>query len=346
MKNIINERKQNWLDLYKGKRQIAYMISPKKQLGEIIQEKPNLWLFEKEHIDATIEWSKKYYQAQMDLIEKVSDDRIPYLYVPTGTEIFAQLFGCKVVYPKDNNPFATPLISDIEDAKTIRIPDIGDEPLATILNMMDKLYDWAGKDAIPKLIDVQTPMDIVALIVEKTEFFMAMIENSDVIFDLSEKVKIVLFKFFDEWFRRYGDEYIAHFPDYFMKGGLTVSEDEIGTVSVDFFEKYFLNELNEISDYYGGIGIHCCADAMHQWGNFAKIRNLRLLNLSQPSNSIISSAYDYFENITAQFHNTQGKGEADAWYTKRPKNARCVYNIEVADIEEAKKVSDEIRQLF
>lgn len=343
MHRIIENRKKNWEELYEGKRNFAYMVSPKVGLGDVVGKRPRAWFFEKKYIDATLEWSKRYYDEQVNLIEKLDDDRIPYLYIPTGTEIFGQSFGCKVKYPNDNMPFALPLIHDLKDVGKLKNTDIGDEPLSTILNMMDRLYDWAGDDAVTKLIDVQTPMDIMALLVEKTAYYIAMLDDPDILFNLVSQIKKVMFDFFDEWFNRYGNEYIAHFPDYFMKGGLSVSEDEIGAVSVELFEKYFLGELDEISEHFGGIGIHCCADSAHQWDNFAKVKNLKLLNLHQP-NEIITKAYEHFENITVQFHNAQGTGDIDKWYTAKPKNARCVYNIEVNDIEEGKKVIENIQK--
>ena len=67
--------------------------------------------------------------------------------------------------------------------------------------------------------------------------------------------------FLDEWFGRYGRDHIAHYPDYFMEGGWTVSEDEVGVVNEEMFEKLFLPELNELSRRYGGIGMHCCVTA-------------------------------------------------------------------------------------
>ena len=71
----------------------------------------------------------------------------------------------------------------------------------------------------------------------------------------------ILTAFLDEWFARYGDEYIAHHPDYYMSKGMTLSEDEIGACGTDVFESMFLPELVSLSEYYGGIGIHCCGPA-------------------------------------------------------------------------------------
>lgn len=56
------------------------------------------------------------------------------------------------------------------------------------------------------LPDVQTPMDIAALIWDKNYFFAAMIEEPEAVKELAHKVSRLYFAFFDEWFRRYGAE--------------------------------------------------------------------------------------------------------------------------------------------
>ena len=38
-------------------------------------------------------------------------------------------------------------------------------------------------------------------------------------------VKELMFEFLDEWFRRYGPSFMAHYPAYYMPNGITMSED-------------------------------------------------------------------------------------------------------------------------
>lgn len=76
--------------------------------------------------------------------------------------------------------------------------------------------------------------------------------------------------------------FIAHFPDYYMPHGLTLSADEVGGVSPAMFERFFLPELSSLSRRYTALGVHCCANARHQWEGFKRIPNLAMLNLVQP----------------------------------------------------------------
>ena len=49
-----------------------------------------------------------------------------------------------------------------------------------------------------------------------------------------------------------------------MPFGMTLSEDNIGSVGPELFESMFLPELNTLSRHYGAIGIHFCTHAHHQ----------------------------------------------------------------------------------
>jgi hypothetical protein len=62
------------------------------------------------------------------------------------------------------------------------------------------------------------------------------------------------------------------------------------------FNEFCLDEICELSERYGGIGIHCCANAKHQWDNLKKIFGLKLLNFVQPMH-IIEETLTYFNNL-------------------------------------------------
>ena len=116
-------------------------------------------------------------------------------------------------------------------------------------------------------------------------------------------IKEFMFSFLDEWFRRYGKEHIAHYPEYYMPYGITVSEDEIGIVSSDMYKEYFREELHEFAMRYGAIGIHCCATADHQWDNLKEVPNLKVLNFVR-SEEDTRKAVEYFGDTVAQYHTT------------------------------------------
>jgi hypothetical protein len=187
-------------------------------------------------------------------------------------------------------------------------------------------------------------MDIAALVWDKNYLFCAMVEKPDAVKALAAKAMELLTKFLDEWLGRYGREFIAHYPPYYMPGGLTLSEDEIGSVSPEMFEEFFLPTLIELSERYGGIGIHCCAQSRHQWEGFRKIPKLRLVNLGGPNTAEdIRVAYELFSPETAHWHYAWTPGEPLREHlAEYPPGTRAVLNFGPPDRDKAIEAAEKM----
>ena len=335
---MIQERKQRWLDFYNPAKPPTGLFMIQYLPG--LEDRP----FPREdNVAERIEWSWHKYRILLDRLEWLEDDSLPFLDAYTGTEIFAAAFGCPVHYPDDNMPFAMPLIHSAAEVDDLPIPSLDTPAVARLFSIADELRRRARADALVRLVDMQSPMDIAALIWDKLTFYPALVENPQAVLALAHKVKTFLVAFLDEWFHCYGREFIAHYPDYYMPYGITLSEDEVGAVSGAMFNQLFLPELVELSERYGAFGMHCCAHARHQWSNFKKIPNLRLLNLVQPP-EVVCKAVDFFAGHTAQFHSFQGEGPAWTWPSQHPPEARMVYEVVVSSREEALETSARMRE--
>jgi hypothetical protein len=318
---IIQPRTQRWLDFYqKGTPRILYLINIQEDFPSRPWPHPDF-------VEARLEWAWQKYCTMLEHLDWLDDDSIPYLDVYTGTEIFGEAFGCKVHYSDDNMPFALPAASTWQEAQKILIPDLASSSLSYLFEMMSRLRNRAGKEALVKMVDLQSPMDISALIWDKNSFYTALIENPGAVIDLSSKVHEFLVQFLDTWFHEFGKTFLAHYPDYYVPYGITLSEDEIGAVNPEMFEKFFFPELESLSRRYGQIGIHCCAHARHQWPNLLKIPNLFLLNLVQ-SLKVTNDAYHYFSPFFTQMHSWTGEGEPWTWPSQIPSQARVVLTID------------------
>ena len=290
------------------------------------------------------------YQIMRKKAELVDDDRVPYLSNVTGTEIFAEAFGCKVHRPDDTNPFALPLIHSAAEADRIKTPDLSTSSLAYLFDIADDLYRRGGPDAVMKPVDIQSPMDIVALIWEKADLFCAMIETPDTVKALADKVRALLVSFFDEWFTRYGTVFIAHYPDYVMHGGITMSVDEVGAVNPEMFREFFRDELTALADHFGGLGIHCCADAKHQWGNFRELPGLKVMNHNAPptrdAHEYLLDAVRFYGDGVAQVPVgwTPG-GTPDTWPAQFPEDTRVVFDVPADDAASAASIASRLQEL-
>ena len=288
-----------------------------------------------------IEWAWEMYQRHLKRMEWLEDDSIPYLDIHTGTEIFAAAFGCDVYRPDNSMPFALPMIHSGSEVAQLEVPDLDTPPLAILFEIADELRRRAGKDALVRLVDIQSPMDIAALIWDKNDLYIGIVESPDAVKELVSKVADLMVKFLDQWFARYGQEFIAHYPIYYMPQGITLSEDEAGAVDAEMFVEFFLPELLKLSHRYGGIGIHCCANARHQWENFKSVSDLRLLNLVQPVDEI-RTAYEFFAHHVPQMHSWSGDGPAWTWPDQYPDTARVVMGASAASRDEALDLSEKL----
>ena len=291
-----------------------------------------------------IDWAKRLYEWQINNMEAYEDDSLPYLFAATGTEIFAEAFGCRVFYPDNNMPFVVPLVSDSSAASKLKPPILENSPLMILFEIIDELRIFAGNEALIRLPDVQCPIDVSALIWDKNDFFPTMIDDPGAVHELAGKVKDLQTAFLDEWFRRYGTNYIAHFPNYYMEGGITMSVDELGCVSPPMFREFFTGEINDLSRRYGGVGIHTCAESIHQWENLKNIERLKLLNLHRSRDQIIK-AFDFFKDTCVQLHYMQESKinllsfTPEIVDTELPEICRVVLPLDARDLEHAKELA-------
>ncbi len=334
--DTIEARKERWRGQVLGTDPPAHLFMIVYDPGG--PERPLPWPTRKAE---RVEWAWQLYLRQRERAEWLRDDTVPFLNLYTGTEIFAEAFGCPVHRPENEMPFALPCVSSAREADRLRAPSVDAYPLGDLWEMADELRRRAGPEAPLRLPDLQSPMDITALIWDKNDLYRALVEAPEAVKALSAKVTSLLSAFLDAWFERYGTEYIAHYPDYLMSGGFTVSEDEAGAVSPGMFAEFFQPHLEALSQRYGGLGVHCCAHARHQWEGFRRLPNLRVLNLVQPP-EIIREAYGFFADGILQYHSWCGEGPPWTWPEQHPPRSRVVMEVAAGSREEAMELSERL----
>ena len=327
----IRERKERWI------RAMAGEPAPRRLLMVRYEPDAPPWISPlSRNIGRRTERAWSQYEKAMRRLEWLDDDSIPWLNCLSGTEIFAEAFGCAVHEPENGMPFALPMVDNAGDAGKVEMPPLDVPPLQRMFKMADELVRRAGPGALVRPPDIQSPMDIAALIWDKTEFCCALVETPEAVKELAFKIRQLLTAFLDEWFRRYGREFIAHHPDYYMPYGITLSEDEIGIVNTEMFDEFFLPELVFLSEHFGQIGIHCCADSRHQWDGLKKIPNLRFLNLKR---ELHEEAYRFFGNTTIiQQHGQSTEAEWDRVIRDNPE-ARLFIDVTAANRDEALRLA-------
>ncbi len=324
----------------------GFLFMARPQEGFSIGKAPMQW---PEKRKERVEFLWQSYQKSLERCAAIDDDSLPYLNMLTGTEIFAEAFGCQVHRPEEGMPFALPLIRSADEVARIKIPKLGNCSLDYLFEMADELKARAGDEALLRMVDLQSPMDIANLIWEKESLLMAMYESPEAVKELSMKVLELMTAFLDEWFRRYGKSFVAHFPDYYMEKGVTLSVDEVGIINPEMFEEFFKPELEALSLRYEGLGVHCCADARHQWENFRKLPGLKFLNFVKPptrGTEYISDGLKFFAGKCPQLHyGLPLEGGPESWPGQHPANARAVIDLNVQNLKEAQELCQKLRNL-
>ncbi len=231
------------------------------------------------------------YLFDCECAERIGDDRIPMLQAWTGTEIFAAAFGSPVHRPADSMPFALPAVEEASHADALPEPALDCGPLGEIFALSDRLAEFGGPGVPLRICDIQSPFDIAALIWKKETFFAAMVENPQSVHRLLEKVTHTLIDFIRAFLARYPQACLVHFPELWMPAGwgMCLSEDDVGSISVRHFGEFCLPYLLRLAAEFGGVSVHCCAAAQHQWDGFLQLPGMRYLNLFHPATSLEAS---------------------------------------------------------
>jgi len=222
----------------------------------------------------------RQYENMLAWHEALGDDGVPFARLWTGTEIIAAAFGCPVHVYEDSPPCALPLVTTAAEADAITLPDLHARPLERVFELGTLLRDRLGPDVPLGVPDIQSPFDIAALIWRKEDFFIALHEEPEAVKRLVAKCQQLLTTFLHEFKRQFPNCNLCHCPNAWAPPelGCWLSEDEAGSLSVPMFEEFCQPVLGDLSRTFGGLFMHCCATADHQYAEFKKIPNLRGLN--------------------------------------------------------------------
>jgi hypothetical protein len=130
-----------------------------------------------------------------------------------------------------------------------------------------------------------------------------MITSPDSVKTLSAKCASFFKNFISEFRKEFSNAVQCHCPDVWSppQMGPWLSNDECGAFNVQMFEEFCLPELIDLSETFGGLGMHCCAEAEHQFDSFKKIPNFYAFN-RVAGRLGYSTILDYFNDETSPVH--------------------------------------------
>lgn len=257
-----------------------------------------------EPVELWIDWLVENYELMVEWNEKLKDDSVPYAVPNTGTQIFPAAFGADAHVSPDGVPCAIPFINNPSDAKKVPTVKLSDSPtLLRIFEIIEKLKVKLGKDIYISVPDIQSGFDIAAMMWKKEDFFVSLATEPQAVIDLAEKCSDLLKEFLQRLRTEFTNITPCHCPTVWSppEMGPWVSNDECGMFNTAMFERFCLPELIDLSETFGGVGMHCCADAEHQFNLFKKIPNFYAFNRVAGKKGY-ESLLDYFNEPQSPVH--------------------------------------------
>jgi len=284
------------------------------------------------------------YEAQLTLLERAQHDAVPYVRLTTGTELFAAAFGCPVHIYADSPAAARPIAFSAEEADLLTEPSLTATPLERVFEMARMVRRRVGPDVAIGVPDIQSAYDIAALIWNKEDFFIASVQEPSAVRRLVQKCQNLLMHFFNAFIAEFPECNLCHCPNAWAPPdlGVWLSEDEAGSLSVGMFEEFCLPHLNELSDTFGGLFMHCCATADHQYRSFKKIRRLRGLNrvFQAPGPK---PAIDLFSGDTVLMVAWTNEEDVYKMLDMARPDTRFLFNMGAQPISEAQRTYERLR---
>jgi hypothetical protein len=284
------------------------------------------------------------FELARDWHEQLRDDAVPFGRITTGTETFAAAFGCEVHLFEDSMPAARPLVSSAREAEALPQPDFTARPLERMLEMAQLLVAELGPGVPVGGMDYQSAFDIAALVWNKQDLFLAMVDAPEAVHGLVRKCQMLLEGFTREFLRVVPDANLCHCPLAWAPPelGFWLSEDEAGSMSVPMFEAFCLPGLVELSEKFGGLFMHCCAAADHQYPSFRKIPNLRGLNRVFQAPGPEPAVEAFAGETVLMLAWAAEEGVRKMLAMARPQS-RFLFNMGAVDLEAAKGMLERVR---
>ncbi len=128
--------------------------------------------------------------------------------------------------------------------------------------------------------------------------------------------------------------------------GPWLSNDECGAFNNEMFEEFCLPELVDLAKTFGGLGMHCCADAEHQFESFNKIPNFYGFNRVQSKHGY-DPILEHFGGPDAPVHVLAWVSDEDTEHLIKtaPEGTRFIFALLGAEPNEAKAWLHKMRAL-
>ena len=192
-------------------------------------------------------------------------DELPHMQAWFGTGVYANAFGCEMLWRTGEAPDAYVRYHSIEEVRGLPMPDWRKSPvMGLVLDCIDVLKERT-RGMIPiALTDTQSPFDTATLVLDTSEFFTACYTEEETVSELMGTIARLIVEFSAEQARNIGEGLVSR-PGHVMPSlpslsGITLSDDNLAVSSPVINERFSLRFNQYIAEQMGGVEIHSCGE--------------------------------------------------------------------------------------
>ena len=291
------------------------------------------------------------YERQVRSVAHLGDHSVPCARLETGTHLFASAFGCEAKCMEGSSPCALPRVHTAQEADQLPAPDIWKSPtLYRVFELAHAVQHRLGPNVCLSPPDMQSGFDTAALIWNKEDFLCAMMdpEGKAAVKRLVHKCTHLLKTFLREFRKEFPQCSPCHCPTVWAppEMGPWVSNDECGSFGTPLFEEFCLPELVDLAETFCGLGMHCCAEAEHQFESFKRIPGFYAFNRVAGQRGY-QTILDHFAGKDAPIHVLAWITEEDIQrlLSHAPQETRFIFVLSGAAPEEARSWLERVRRM-
>lgn len=300
-----------------------------------------------------VAWEVGNYKKRVEWHEALGDDSVPYVHLATHTGILAECFGCRIHEYDQKDSYvpasALPLISSAHEVSSLKQPKPDTRAIERYFELARLLRSELGPEVPISVPDIQSPFGVASIVWEKESLLYALIQEPQAVLDLVSMAETLLIELLNMYEDEITEGNYCHWPYIWtpMDTGCWVSEDEVGIISPEMFRTFVSPSLRRLSQTFGGLYTHCCADANHQHENFCEIPDHRAMNrVVEFSEQGIEPAMRDFSGKLVLISNPVGLEEALQWLDYAKGTNRVIVTLKASDMQEAYAMRDTIEPIL
>lgn len=205
---------------------------------------------------------------------------------PCGTQSMALDFGCPPLYASDGREWCEPIIHDPAQVKDLPVPDVTQGRIGAQADYLRRVRNLLPEGYVHQLWAPLAPLSIAELMWDNS-FYTALIEHSDAVHELLEKITQYLIAGNRLLHQALGRERVnptACPPLWCRAAGYYISDDTMCLLSPAMHREYSVPYINRITAATGPVHYHSCTWRRQYFDNLHDLENVIVFNWN-PGNS-------------------------------------------------------------